>query len=84
MASGVLTLEDLIAKMATIPADILGVESGLGIGKPADITIIDPEVEYRALPGSFHSKSGNSPFIDWRLKGWAEATLVGGRVVYER
>ena len=84
MANGVLSLEDLIAKMATIPAGILGVESGLGIGKPADITIIDPEVEYSALPGSFRSKSGNSPFIDWRLKGWAEATLVDGRVVYER
>jgi dihydroorotase len=84
VANGVLTLEDLIAKMATIPADILGVESGLGIGKPADITIIDPEVEYSALPGSFHSRSGNSPFIDWRLKGRAEATLVEGQVVYER
>jgi len=84
VANGVLSLEDLIAKMATIPAGILGVESGLGIGKTADITIIDPEVEYRALPDSFHSKSGNSPFIDWRLKGWAAATLVDGRVVFQR
>lgn len=84
VANRIITLEDLIAKMTTIPAGILGVESGLGIGKPADITIIDPEIEYSALPGSFHSKSGNSPFIDWRLKGWAEATLVDGRVVFER
>ena len=77
-------MEELIAKMATVPAGILGVESGLGIGKPADITIIDPDVEYSASPDSFHSKSGNSPFIDWRLKGRAAATLVDGRVVFQR
>lgn len=84
LANGVLSLEDLVAKMATIPAGILGIESGLGIGKPADITIIDPEFEYRATPDSFYSKSGNSPFLDWQMKGRAVATLVDGRVVYER
>jgi dihydroorotase len=84
VAKGVLTLENLIAKMATLPAGILGIDSGLEIGKPADITIVDPEVEYIASPGNFHSKSGNSPFIDWHLKGRAETTIVDGRVVYER
>jgi dihydroorotase len=83
VADGILTLEELIAKMTTAPSGILGIESGLAIGKPADITIIDTEAEYEVTPGSFHSKSGNSPFIGWRLKGRAVTTIVDGRIVYE-
>lgn len=84
VSDGVLTLDKLIAKMTINPAGVLGVTSGLGLGRPADVTIINPDVEYTATPESFHSKSGNSPFIDWQLKGWAEATIVEGRIVYER
>jgi dihydroorotase len=80
----ILSLEDLIAKMSTSPAAVIGVESGLGKGKPADISIIDPEVEYKAAGGSFHSKSENSPFVGWELRGRAEITIVGGRIVYKR
>lgn len=84
VADRVLTLETLIAKMTVNPAGVLGVTSGLGLGRPADVTIIDPDVEYVATPESFHSKSGNSPFIDWQFKGRAETTIVDGRIVYER
>jgi len=83
VADGVISMETLIAKMTRRPAEVLGVTSGLGIGKPADITIIDPDVEYEATPESFHSKSGNSPFIGWHLKGRAVATIVEGRIVHE-
>jgi len=84
VADRVLTLETLIAKMTVNPAGVLGVTPGLGLGRPADVTIIDPDVEYVATPESFHSKSGNSPFIDWQFKGRAETTIVDGRIVYER
>ena len=84
VSDGVLTLDELIAKMTVNPASVLGVTSGLGLGRPADVTIIDPDVEYAATPESFHSKSGNSPFVNWHLKGWAEVTIVNGRIVYER
>jgi len=83
VADGVLTLETLIAKMTVNPGSVLGVPCGLGLGRPADITIIDPEVENTATPESFHSKSSNSPFIGWQLKGRAEATIVDGRIVHE-
>jgi len=84
VADGILTLEALVAKMTTNPAGVLGVSTGLGLGRPADITIIDPEVEYKVGPESFHSKSGNSPFIGWHLQSRADTTIVDGRIVYER
>ena len=43
---GILTLTDLIEKMSTNPARILGLKNGIIVGKPADITIIDPEKPY--------------------------------------
>jgi dihydroorotase len=79
----VIDLETLVAMMATQPAAIIGAESGLTVGNAADITIIDPEKEYVATPDSFHSKSANSPFVGWELKGRAEMTVVNGRIVHE-
>ncbi len=65
------------------PARILGLKNkgGLAPGMDADLTLIDPLVEYRVGP-RFYSKSANSPFIGRRLKGRAAATIVGGRFVY--
>ncbi|MEE4266382.1 MAG: dihydroorotase [Desulfobacteraceae bacterium] len=80
---GVLSLSRLVEKMSTNPARILGLESGLRVGRTADITIIDPDVEYTVNSNNFQSLSRNTPFEGWRLKGRAIFTLVGGRVVYE-
>lgn len=80
---GILSLEDLVSKMSTIPAAILGVESGIIIGGPADLSIIDPGMTYKINRGGFYSKSENSPFVGWPLKGRATATIVAGRIVYE-
>ncbi len=81
---GVLSLEELIVKMSKKPAEIIGVASGLSLGNPADVTIIDAAIEYELKAGDFYSKSGNSPFVGWRLKGRAETTIVNGCIVYER
>ena len=81
---GTLSLENLIAKMSTIPAEIIGVESGLEKGNAANITIIDIKASYEIKSGDFNSKSENSPFTGWPLKGGAEITIVNGRIVYER
>ena len=56
----------------------------LGVGRPADITIFDPGLEwtYRAATG--RSKSRNSPFDGWTLKGAVIATIVDGKIVYRR
>ena len=80
---GVLSLTRLVEKMSTNPASILGLESGLRVGQPADITLIDPDVEYEVNADDFQSLSRNTPFDGWQLKGRPVLTIVGGRVVYE-
>jgi dihydroorotase len=74
---------DLIRAMTVGPARILGIEAGtLSVGAAADVTVVDPEFDwtYRATEG--RSKSRNSPFEGWRMKGRARRTIVGGRVVW--
>lgn len=80
---GVLGLKDIISLMSTNPAQILGLKGGsLKVGDPADITIIDLEKEWKVKPSQFKSKSRNTPFGGWILKGKAIATIVGGEIVY--
>jgi len=73
----------LVEAMSTIPARILGLDRGtLRTGSPADVTIIDPDRTWKVDVKSFRSKSINSPFHGWTLRGRAVATIVGGRVKY--
>ena len=80
---GVISITDLIEKMSSAPARILGLASGLQPGRPADITIIDPDVDYVVDVNQFQSLSRNCPFDRWRLKGRPVLTMVGGRIVYD-
>ncbi len=80
---GLLALTDLIAKMSNNPARILGLESGLQVGYSADITIIDPERQYRVEADSFQSLGRNTPFEGWDVKGKAVLTMVGGKIAYQ-
>lgn len=80
---GVLSINDLINKMAVNPARILGLENGIRIGAPADITIIDPEKTYTIRSNDFRSLGRNTPFENWQMKGKAVLTMVGGKVVYD-
>ncbi len=80
---GILGLKDIISLMSTKPAQILGLKGGsLKVGDPADITIIDLQKEWKVKPAQFKSKSRNTPFGGWILKGKAIATIVGGEIVY--
>jgi dihydroorotase len=81
--AGVLKLTQLVEKMCTNPAGILGLECGLRAGGPADITIIDPDLSYTVDTADFRSLSRNTPFDGWHLKGKPVLTMVGGRIVYE-
>jgi dihydroorotase len=78
---GVLTLPELIRKLTQNPADIIRKKIGrLAIGSIADLTIIDPAAEW-TVTGTFKSKSQNSPFIGWKMKGRATAVIVAGKVI---
>ena len=75
-----LELPQLISKFTVNPARLLGLTKGtLSMGADADITVFDPEREWVFDKTSSASKSGNSPFDGWRLKGKAVATIVGGK-----
>ncbi len=82
---GRISLVRLIELLSSRPARIIHQPLGrLRVGEPADITIFDPHYEwtYRAADGK--SKSRNSPFDGWKLKGVVTVTLVGGKIVYRR
>jgi dihydroorotase len=82
---GIVSLSDLLYRMSTRPAQVFKLPGGsLAVGAPADIAILDPEVEWTVEPSRFFSKSRNTPFGGRRLFGRAELTIVRGRVVYER
>jgi dihydroorotase len=69
--------------LSTRPASILGINRGsLRPGAVADVTIIDPTRSWQVDTQTFHSKSVNSPFHGWTLRGRAVTTIVGGRVKY--
>jgi dihydroorotase len=82
---GVLTLNQLIAAMSCAPSTILNLERGtLASGSVADITLIDPDIEWVVEADKLASKSKNSPFLGWKIKGGASATIVAGNVVFSR
>jgi dihydroorotase len=78
---GHLTWPQAIEKMTINPAKVLGIPKGtLAVGADADMTIIDPDREWTVDPEEFRSKSRNTPFGGYRLRGRAETVIVGGKV----
>lgn len=84
VSEGVLSLSGLVEKMSLNPARILKLDRGtLAKGAPADVTVFDPDAEWTLTKAEIESKSFNSPFLGWKLKGKATDVIVGGRVVLE-
>ena len=80
---GILTLPQLVEKMSLNPAKILRLNKGtLKPGADADITILDPEKAWTVDVKKFRSKSRNSPFGGWQLKGKVIHTIVAGVVKF--
>jgi dihydroorotase len=78
-----ISLTDLIAKFTVNPARLLNLNKGtLSVGADADVTVFDPDMEWIFQAGDSASKSKNSPFSGWKLKGRAVATIVGGKKVW--
>jgi len=81
---GLLSLPQAIEKLTTNPARVLGIDKGtLVTGGDADVTIIDPELELTYTREAVVSKSHNSPFFGWTMRGWPVATVVAGRMVMQ-
>ena len=82
---GIIDLTQMVDKMSSAPARIVGManKGAIKSGYDADITIIDPDKEWTVTKEGFVSKSKNSPFIGRRLQGQVEYTICGGKVVYK-
>ena len=79
----VLDLPRLLALLTVNPARLLKLDRGtLAEGAVADITLIDPELEWTVDRDRSFSRSRNTPFHGWTLKGRAVRTLVAGQTVW--
>ena len=80
--TGRLTPIELINKMSTLPAKILGIDKGsLAVGRAADITIINPAEKYTINPADFASKGKNTPFGGREVTGRVRHTIYGGKII---
>ena len=84
VASGVISLEALIAKFTTGPAEVIGrSDYSLAEGRMADLTVIDPDAEYVIDKSRFFSKSRNTPFDGRKVRGRVAMTVVDGKIVFQ-
>jgi dihydroorotase len=80
---GVLSLEAAVAKLTSEPAKTFSLPKGsLAPGADADLVVVDAHASWEVDPARFRSKSKNTPFAGWKVKGLVTATIVAGRVVY--
>ncbi|MFI4874049.1 MAG: dihydroorotase [Blastopirellula sp. JB062] len=78
---GHLTWSQAIDKLSTTPARILGIAKGtLSVGADADVTIIDPDLQWTVDTSQYLSHSSNCPFNGWQLTGKATHVIVGGLI----
>ncbi len=79
-----LELSQLIEKLTSAPAKILGLDIGtLSTGSQADICIFDPEMDWKLTEERCHSRGKNTPFMDYPLTGRVTHTLFKGELVYQ-
>jgi dihydroorotase len=79
---GKLGLLDLLNRLTSAPSSILGFQSGLARGNPADLVVFDPDRAWRIDPDSFVSKSKNSPFENHAVRGKVLRCVVDGRTIF--
>jgi dihydroorotase len=81
--TGRISMARFVELLSVNPACILGVTGGsLAEGQPADVTILAPDLAVTIDASRLRSKSRNTPFGGWLLRGGVAATIVGGRAVY--
>jgi len=79
-----LTLRRAIELLSTSPAAIVGLPAGaLAPGRPADVTVFNPDEEFDYTAARVQSKSRNTPFLGWRLPGVIRYTIVDGKIAYQ-
>jgi dihydroorotase len=81
--TGRITLARMIELMSVNAARVLNLPGGtLAEGAPADVTVLAPDLPVTVTASALRSKSKNTPFDGWQLRGGVAATIVGGRLVH--
>ena len=82
---GVIDLPRAVALLTSGPAGVLGLPGGqLAEGSAADVTVIDPDFQWTVEAQKLVSKSKNTPFDGWKMKGAALYTIVAGKIAFKR
>jgi dihydroorotase len=83
---GIIGPSRMAEMMSANPARLLrlGDAGTLAMGARADITLIDPNLEWTVEPARFESRSRNTPFAGMKLRGKAVMTMVAGEIVFDR
>ena len=80
-----LSLKDLLSLATSMPAKILGINSGrLDVNAAADICVFDEAISFTLSTDIMYSQGKNSPFVGWPLQGQVLYTLVDGKIVYQK
>lgn len=81
---GILPLHRMIDALTRAPARIVGLEAPtIAEGAPANLTLVDPNLEWTVDPERLRTKSKNTPFLGHTMKGMVLATLVSGSIAFE-
>ena len=81
--AGDLALPRAVERLSSGPARCFGLPYGaLAAGAPADVILVDPDRAWKVDPQRFHSRSRNSPFAGWTLRGRVIRTYLEGRLVH--
>ena len=82
--AGRITLPRMVELLSVNPAAVFNLPGGsLAEGRPADVTVLAPDLPVTIRASALKSKSKNTPFDGWELRGGVAATIVGGRVVFK-
>jgi dihydroorotase len=80
----IISLEKAIDMLTFQPNKLFNLDRGaLGIGKAADITLFNEKTEYTINPSQFKSRSKNSPYKGWKVKGKILRTMVNGKTIFK-
>ena len=79
---GIVPMETLIDRMTASPAKRFGLESGVEVGKPADLCVFDPNEEWTIDPREFASMGKATPFEGWKVYGRVKMTICNGKIVF--
>jgi dihydroorotase len=84
--TGILTLEQAIAKLTAVPASVMAMERWgyaprVAEGEPANLVVLNPYEEWTVDPHAFKSRSSNTPFGGWKVRGRVRHTVFQGKLV---